>query len=226
MKKILTVSTLLVVLLMLSVLPVFAAAPVERQKTEGAVVTVYDITNEDTLHTAEGTPAVNIKVTKGENTDTVVVTYYAASLKAIEEDLEGRPKGYAWLGVRLVPNSEDYKSVKFEDGSSEELTFTSTSNSKKCEDYYVGVSKENLEKAVKEEKDLVYTDTLTWIKDSEEDGPTTKLTVIVKAEGMEVYDQNNENVEWNEETYKETVAAVEEAKKAGAQKDATPKTGI
>ncbi len=229
MKKILTITSILVITLMLSILPALAAETVERKTTKGNFVTVSDITNGDTIHADSSEPSVNIKITQGEdNKDTVEVTYYAASLRVVEEELEGRPAGYAWLGVRLVPNNNDntYSSVKFEDGTSDKLT--NSSDSKKCEDYYVGVSKEKLEKAVKEGKDLVYTDTLTWLKDdnTEENAPVTNLKIIIKAADMVVYDKEDQNVEWDEETYNTAVAEYEAAKKAEAQKDKTPKTGI
>ncbi len=231
MKKILTISTLLVIVLMLSLLPVFAAETEERNTQQGTFVTVSDITNEDTIHAESGDPTVNVKVTKGDNNkDTVEVTYYAASLKAVEEDEEiHRPAGYAWLGVRLYPSSgTDYTYVTFDDGTGEEL---SDVNNHKCEDYYIGVSKENLEKAVKEGKDLVYTDTITWYKNKEatepeSDAPVTNLKIIVKAKDMVVYDETDSKEEWNEETYNKAVAEYEAAKKAEAQKDKTPKTGI
>ncbi len=228
MKKILTISTLLVIVLMLSLLPAFAA---ETEK-KGNFVTVSDITNEDTMHSESGEPTVDIEVTKGEgNRDTVVATYYAADLKIVSNDEVERPAEAAWLGVRLVPNDNEnskYGYVTFDDGTGENLIDV---DSKKCEDYYVAVTKENLEKAVKEGKDLVYTDTLTWFKDESEsksktDAPVTELKIIIKAADMVVYDKDDQNVEWNEETYNKAVAEYEAAKKAEAQKDKTPKTGI
>ncbi len=234
MRKILTITSILVITLMLSILPVFAAETVERHKnTSGKIVDVSDITNADTIHANSGEPTVNIKVTAGENEDTVVVTYYAAELKIVE-NTEGteRPSESAWLGVRLTPKDADsskkYTYVKIRDQK-----VKLEDNGGKSFDYYAAVRADKLKEAVQNGEDLVYTETITWLTEEnteETNAPVTKLTVIVKADKMEVYDKTDEKEEWNEESYNTAVAEYEAAKKAaeeaGASKDKTPKTGI
>ncbi len=230
MKKILTITTILAIALVLCVLPVFAAQTEERATKEGTTIKVSDITNEDSISAngEVGEPEVTIDLEEGDNVSTVVVTYKAADLKIVPkgEGEVSRPIDAAWLGVRLTP-TETYTKYSCSIVSKGDLD-----NDGKSVDYYVAVTPAKLEEAVKGGKDLVYTDQIVWLEEEESeeaDAPVTNLKVIVKADKMLVYDENDENPEWNEESYNNAVAARETAKKAEAEKaekDTTPKTGV
>ncbi len=226
MKKILTITTILAIALVLCVLPVFAA-----NSATGSVVEVEDITNEDSLHSDAGEPSVDVTVTEGDNSDTVVVTYSAAELKIVDRMKDGTDRGMdaAWLGVRLTPvDDETYTKFSCSLVSKADIE----DNEGKSVDYYVAVTPEKLEEAVKGGKDLVYTEKIIWLENDgsdEESAPVTYLTVIVKADQMKIFDKEDNEEKWNEETYNNAVAAREEAKKAEAEKaekDTTPKTGV
>ncbi len=238
MKKILTISTILVVLLMLSVLPVFA-------NEEGTIATATDITNEDTLHNTSSKPTANISYKKvNETEEDVTITYSSVSLKVLEQ-ATNREEGYAWLGVRLTPkngdsgDSTEYKKAELIEGSSKR-TIDVSDDSGKSVDYYVPVSLKQLEDAVKNgSTEFTYVATFNWLKNDEtsatESAPKTVLTVKIKLDDIKLYDKDNSEDKplWNEEIYETEVAKVEAEKKAAeeaqqktAQKDKTPKTGI
>ncbi len=240
MKKILTISTILVVLLMLSVLPVFATAPnvdhsgENNLNTNGKFVDVGDITNKDTLHSEDGKPTVNISVVPGDKKDVVTVTYDSAELKILDNSTDNveRPSESAWLGVRLTPKDTKYTHYTF--SGSEGVKALGTPQ---CHNRYIPVTGDILEKAVKDGKVengqyVIFEGTFTWYTSeaaNDQDAPTTELKVILNVAKTEVYDKEDEE-EWNDETYTKAVAEYEAAKKAaeeaGAAKDKTPKTGI
>ncbi len=222
MKKTLIIATLLVFTLMIGILPVMAATQ-ERQTTEGEYVTISDITNEDTLHTEGTNPTVTISVKKsGEKEDTAEVTYSAAELKTVGGK-EDRPEGFAWLGIRLTPketNGKTYTHFKIDNDSVEELV----DNNNKSLDYYFPVSRANLTNAVRDGKDLIFNKTITWLTseaEPDEDATVTKLTLTIKAEGMQIYAENNSTVEWNKTDFERITEEVSAAR----QQQATPKTG-
>ena len=238
MKKILTISTILVLLLMLSVLPVFADAPSfdhtgeHNLNTNGTYVDVADITSADSLHSADARPTVNINVVPGDNKDIVTVSYDSAQLKILA-DKGSRPEDAAWLGIRLTPKDTKYTHYTF--SGSEGVKALGTPQ---CHNRYIPVTGDILEKAVKDGKVengqyVIFEGTFTWYTSQEangEDAPTTELKVVLNAEKTVVYNKEDDEEEWNSTIYEETVEANKKEepaqKPAESQKDKTPKTGI
>lgn len=179
-----------------------------------STVTVQDITSQDTLHTGTEKPTPDI-TTDG---NTITVTYNAASLKIIGEGTggqasEGRPAGYAWLGIRITPPTE---ATKYKvDGEEETITGGTV-------DAYFGISEAKLEEATREERDLTYTKTYSWLKDEDqpvEDPSETIIKIVVKTSGIELYDEQDTTAQWNEEKYDEIVAEVEASKQPPVDTD-------
>ena len=193
---------------------------------------VTDITNTDTLHNSSGKPTCTITANDG---NTVVnVVYNAADLKIIGEGTEGasegRPDGYAWLGIRVsAPDTATKYKINDETEENNNTSF----------DKYFGVNKEKLEKATKEGKDITYSLKVTWLKNGGEDTVvlTQTINIIIKVDKINLFDkEDNEGSKlWDNEKYQEVKKAAEEAKKAEEarkaeankkdEKDTTPKTG-
>ena len=184
-------------------------------------VSVVDITNTDTLHTGADKPQPTIK-TDG---NTITVTYNAASLKIIgageSEAAEGRPAGYAWLGIRITAPTD---ATKYKVNGTDETSITGGTV-----DAYFGVSEEKLEEATRAEKDLTYTRTYSWLKDEGTVDPAqTVIKVIIKASGIALYNQEDNTVQWDKEEYDKVKAEVDASKKEEDKKelDDEKKTGI
>lgn len=244
MKKLLTITTVLVIALVLCVLPVFAAEPVMDHSTEnakddtGTNVYVADITDKDTLHTEDTKPDVTINVVPGDKNDKVTVTYNAADLRILA-DKGSRPVDAAWLGVRLMPKDDQYTHYKVSGSDTVKALGTP-----QCHNRFIPVNADILEEAIEngevvDGKYVIFEKTFTWYKSdagTDVDAPTTELTVILNVAKTTVHDKDNGEEVWDEEIYEAAVEAntpaedeeepAQSTTKEEAKKDETPKTGV
>ena len=200
---------------------------------------VKDNTQADSLVDAGDVGKLNPKVDIAKDGEEITVTYDAAKLKIVEESKDiHRPAGYAWIGLRMTaPNDAKYCQVKGSD--------TATKFDNKTFDEYFGISEAKLKASIENESNqIVYNYVITWYKDdpSSKNGDSTNtistqtIKVIVKTEGVELYDTLNggDKTLWNKDVYEAEVKKVEDAKKAAQQntpkkedkKDTTPQTGV
>ncbi len=238
MKKILTITTVLLIALVLFVSPAFAASKpdpsTENAKDEsGKTVDVADITDKDTLHTEGAKPNVEFEVVSDGDNDVITVTYNEADLRILAEK-GSRPVDAAWLGVRLTPKDQKYTHYKVS-GSD---TVTALGDPQ-CHNRFIPVTADILEQAIEDGKVVdgkyvIFEKTYTWYTSEDaddEDAPTTKLTVVLNIANTTVFDKDNSEEVWDEEIYEAAVEANKEEEPAQntteeSKKDDTPKTGV
>ncbi len=223
-KSILFITVLLVLSLIMSIsIPVFAAGD------QAKYASIEDITNSDTIKDED----VKKSTIEGNNEKTTTITFSAASLKTIDagkegQASEGRPAGYAWLGIRITVPTEA-KKFKENNEAEEDL------GGKTTLDKYVGVNEDNLRKAVEEGKDSkVYTFDYAWLDERGDEISRQTIKVIINLAGLTVYKGDTEDQLWNKSVYeevKEDLKAKDNKeddktdKEDKNKKDKSPKTG-
>ncbi len=212
-KKTLLVSLLVAIfLLAILVVPVKAATITEAD--------VEDWTRSDSLHNAGNTP----KMVKTTDTDgTIVLTYNAAELKILNGDSK-RPDGYAWIGVKVKNVPEDATAFTVNGKKYDILN----SDGKFAEEF-VGIKESTLQNATKEGKDIIYNLEFKFIKnESDEVGDAVKVRVVIKTEGITLYNKEDNAQVWNDAIYEEFApkAEVPSEEPVKEELDETSKTGV
>lgn len=174
---------------------VFVLALAFINSVKAATTTVTDITNVDTIHAGEGKPTT----TQNVNGDNIEITYSVASLKIIGEGTngtasEGRPNGYAWLGIRITaPDSAS----KYKIGNNVE-----TLKAERTFDKYFGINQESLKDAVIKGQDKTFTINVKWLDNGENELSSNIIKVIVKAENITLYNSSDDTQIWNKDIAK------------------------
>ena len=188
-RKMLTIVTLLVLALIVGALNI----PVMATEFKGATVT--DDTAADTkLEAGVETPTITSKV-NGDKQE-VEVVYTVAALKIVTGEVEDRPEGYAWVGVKVAKPTGATKGIEDDEDKTE---YEGESFNQ-----YFGVNLKKLQEAVENGTGYIsYTKTYTWQYDAEAtEVKTTTLTVKIKAEGVTLADKDGEDKTlWNQDEY-------------------------
>ncbi len=173
--------------------------------------TVSDATKEDILHKGAEKPKADVK---GANTSNVTVTYKGINAKTLRED-GTRPDGYAWLGVKVDPDSEYQDSL---DKVNVRITYldynvndhfyyttkTGTYNGTVDADntYYLGIDNMMLSGAM--EVDTYGDGMLRFVLEFDWDGDNKydqTVTVLVNPADVTLYNYEDEYTVWDIEAY-------------------------
>ncbi len=154
---------------------------------------VEDITNANTHMSGVGT-------LEGSGTANVTLTYSTGEFKLLpgaseeESGTTERPANYAWIGLRIkLPKATTKYSIN---GGEEVETKVGYDEI----DEYFGMDVATFTKASQAGEDIVFNYKVEWI-DSEEKSLIQNIKVIVKPEGVTLYDQDGLTKKWTEEEY-------------------------
>ncbi len=175
--------------------------------------TVSDATKDDTLHSGAEKPNA---VVKGANTSNVTVIYTGINAKTLGDDITNRPDGYAWLGVKVAPDSSvtDLSKVNvrityFDDENAfDYITKTGTYQNTVDADntYYLGINNWRLKGAMEADTYgdgmLRFVLEFDWNNDNKYD---QTVTVLVDPSDTTIYDETDTNEDWNNDTYQDVL---------------------
>ena len=201
-KKILTITTLLLVVLLVG----FMSNSVMAAGVKNAVVA--DNTKEDSLKDGATKPTTSSPKEEISGTkQTLTITYDAAKLKIVDANPEiGREGGYSWVGVKVTAPTGAIGCTE-DDGTKYSATVNgySTEDSGFAFDQYFAVSEEKLQDAVANGKDITYKKSYVWDYNKNVDVSNiteTTLVVQIKASGVELYPKEESGeVLWDKSEY-------------------------
>ena len=173
--------------------------------------TVSDVTNKDTLH--EEGKNVTATITPNGTSKNVTITYSGVSVKALDNSVENRPDGYAWIGVKVVHDngSKDKGQVKvtvFDENTNAYKTYSWESVKTAADsenNYYLGINSAKLKGAMASGE---YNNKLTYVLEFDWDGNKTvdqTVTVIIDPADVTLYDKDNTTEDWDNNTYQEVL---------------------
>ncbi len=192
---------IIAIIMMLVVIPCVSAAESDWKVT--------DITSDDTLIEKSTTGSELVS-----NTNETTITYSAGRFKLVGQtgtgkgnsDLgnenigadatsENRPSGYAWVGFEITREGEGLESKQLSVKFPGESDFKTIETGKMTFKDYVGISKDKLEKALKNKQDITYTYVFK-LADEEE---TYIVNIIIKPAGIILYKETTNPSELKED---------------------------